>query len=240
MYPNDEQSGGKPAVSPWGALVKVIMEPAATFEALRDRMPVLPGYVLQMVVLAAVLAVTLPNALNMTADLLSKQAGVTPQMMSITKTFSIVGGVVGSLATPWVAGVVVAAFAIFFGQFQGGGVRFSSYLGMIGYARLPLVLSAIVSTPLTMQAKTLQQVQNFSISLAVLLPPDANRYLKAFFQTLNPFDLWYYALLVIGFAALHRVKPARSLWFVVSIYGLSLLLALGSAALAGKTPGLGM
>lgn len=230
MYQESDTTQAMPRVSPWAALYKLIWEPGATFTALRERMPVLPGYLLSMVVMGIALAFTLPTTMNLTMDLLAKQPGYTPQAMQIARTFGMVGGIAAAVATPWIAGLLVAALAMFFGQFQGGGVSFRNYLGMAGLARVPLALGALVQIPLSMQAKTLQQMQSMTVSLAALVPADASPFLKAVAGSINPFDIWYYALLAIGFASLHKAKPAKALWLVLCVYILVLLVAFSGAA----------
>jgi len=127
-------------------------------------------------------------------------AGMMTTMRWVTLGFAGVTSVAG----PWLIGMLLSFVAVFFGQFQGGGVSLSAYLGMIGYARMPLVLSQLLGAvymALTGQA--------LNMSLAVFLPDGASPYLSGLLGMVNPFGLWYYALLGVGFAALFGRSPRR-------------------------------
>ncbi|HYF94621.1 MAG TPA: YIP1 family protein [Symbiobacteriaceae bacterium] len=218
--------------SPWKALVKVITEPGATFRAFGGRVPVAPGYLVEMLFSLAGTLLAMPVALRIAEQTLLATPGYTPQMMSFARWSGILGGAFFALAGPWLAGVLVSLFAMFFGQFQEERVPFTSYLGMIGYARISLSIHALLNGILVMALGG--QTAEFKLSLAALAPNGSSLLLKTFLGTLNPFGIWYYCLLAIGFAALHRAKPAKGVGLIATIYVLSFLMTYGLAALGGK------
>lgn len=180
-----------PKISAWGALVKVITEPKATFEKLGDAPAVFPGYLLQMVAAGVALWFTLPLSLKMAEEMMAANPGMPAEAVAVGKWAGVIGGSIGALAGPWISGVLLALVAMFFGQFQGSPVKFPAYLGMIGYARVPLAINTIIGGLLASQAASLQDLATKSLSLAVFLPADASPHLRALLEAFNPFDLWY-------------------------------------------------
>jgi VanZ family protein len=69
-----------------------------------------------------------------------------------------------------------------------------------------------------------------------LTSKEASPYLRAALGTINPFDLWYYALLAIAFATLHKKQPSKGVPFVAVVYLLTLLMALLGGASQGLVP----
>jgi len=235
MYQQPAAPG--PKSSQWGALARIITEPSATFAAFADRPPVLPGYLLQMAFSLAGFFAIYPVTMALMESQLANTPELPPEMMGLTRTIGIFSGIVGVLIGPWIGGAVVSVLALFFGQFQGGGVGLTRYLGMVGYAGVPQALGTLLSAGLTMVSRSTA----INLSASVFLPPDANPYLKVLLSALNPFSIWYYVLLAIGFAALHRVRPSRGTAFAAAMFTISLLLAMGGTALGRAiAPNLGM
>lgn len=117
--------------------------------------------------------------------------------------------------------------ATFFGQFQGGGVPLASYMGMIGYARLPVAISNLL-------AGILMAVTGRPVNLtpAVLLPDTAGPVLAAVLSAFNPLHLWYYVLLGIGFAALFGREPRKGWALPLALFVMTTLFTAASAGLS--------
>ncbi|MGE5674563.1 MAG: Yip1 family protein [Mycobacterium leprae] len=214
----------KRPVTPWRALLGVWLEPGATFEGLRERMPILLPYLVQMAIGVPVAIISARASTNLSQSFMAGQP-VPPGFDAAMKTASMVGGLLSGLAMPWLTGVVVAGLATFFGQFQSTRVPFGTYLGLVGYARLPVVVGTVVQAFLTLSATTMAELTTKSVSLAVLLPADASPYLRGALSTLNPFVIWYYVILTIGLATLHRAKPSKTWSLAATLFAVSLLLA---------------
>lgn len=220
----------------WTAIGTVLTDPTRTFKSLGENPPVFPGYLVQMLVGLVATAVVLPKTLDAAATQLAA-SGTPPEALVIGKWSGAIGGVLGNLAQPWIVGLVVSLLALMVGQFLGGGVSFRAYFGMIGYARIPLALNVLLSSLLASRAESLEQMATMSLSPAAFLPADSSMLLRAFLTTLNPFDLWYYILLAIGFAILHKVKPVKGVALSFILYVLVLGMALAGTAFTAAFTG---
>jgi len=225
-------------ISPWRALLRVLTSPGETFRSLGSKPPVLAPYLIQSLVGVVVIALTFSFvtkvALDQASAAMAAQSAMTAEDMATMETVmrwaGMVGLVVQEVVSPWVTGLVLALVAIFFGQFQGGGVPFAAYMGMIGYARMPLVLSRLLTAVFIAATG-----QALDLSAAAFLPAGASPALTAALQMLNPFGIWYYVLLAIGFAALFRREPRRGWAFPVTLFVLGTVI---SAALGGASASL--
>lgn len=214
------------------AILRVITEPGATFASFSERVPIFPGYLAQMLAGVIGLILTLPVTMRVLEEQLMTNPTFTPEMLTVSKWSGIIGGAFGVLALPWLAGLIVALLAMFFGQFQEERVPFTSYLGMVGYARVPLVLGSLLSSVLV--AFLGKQAATLNLSLAVLAPEGSSLMLKSFLGTFSPFGIWYYCVLAIAFGALHRGKATKGLGLVLTLYVISLAFTLGGAAIGSR------
>lgn len=229
---------GSPSLPGWRALRRVLTDPGETFRRLGDQPPVLPGYLLQMAVGLLVFALTV----NTTMALLDQGMAISasqpgaqempPGFAPVMKWVSVGFVAAARLAGPWLAGLLLTLIALFVGQFQGGGVPFSAYLGMIGYARVPLALSALLSGVWTALTD-----KPLIMSLTVFLSPEASPYLKGLLSMFNPFGLWYYALLAIGFAALFKRPPGKGWALPALLFVVATLASVGTAGFAATQAG---
>jgi len=226
----DPASPARP--SPWKALVRVITEPAATFEAFSGRIPIFPGYLIQMLFSLGGTLMLLPASLALVERTLVNTPNYTPQLLQTSRISAIIGGIAAALIVPWVAGLVVALLATFFGQFQEERVPFTSYLGMVGYARMPVAFASLLAGILGLALG--EKALSVSISLAALLPAGSNAMLRTVLNSVNPFDIWYYCVLAIGFGKLHRAPAKKGLGLVVALYVITLLFSLAGAAISSK------
>jgi hypothetical protein len=226
-----------PRQNAWGALVRVITEPAATFRDFAGRVPIFPGYLASMVLGLAGSLMALPVALKVAEQLTSANPAMTPELANISRWSGIIGAVVAALAGPWIGGLLVSLFAIFFGQFQEQRVSYVTYLGMVGYARVPLAIGQVVTGALTLALAG--KVKGLTLSLAILAPngAGASPVVKTLLGMVTPFSIWYFALLAIGFGALHRGKASRGLGLVLTIFVILAIVMAASAAVGSKLTG---
>lgn len=228
------REGAAPAVSPWRAVVRVLLSPVETFRALGNRPPVLVPYLVHTLVGVVVLALTYSSTMEMVDQIgvmMASQPGVTGDDVQMMQQFTRWGATAGlaiqSVAGPWIVGFVLALVALFFGQFHGGGVSLSAYMGMIGYARMPLALSLLLSAVYQAFAG-----QPLNLSAAAFLPGDASPILAAALTMLNPLGLWYYALLAVGFAALFGREPRKGWAMPVTLLVIGTLYLMATASFA--------
>lgn len=219
-------SGAPAPLSPWKALAEVLTDPVQAFRRLGSRPPIFPAYFLQMITGAIAFVIMYPYTMQLVNEQYTKMA-VDPSMIPTMKVTGLIVGVVSVLATPWVAGLVLGAISLFFAQFHAGSTSFSALFGMIGYARVPLALSTLLSA-----AGTLMGNKPLNLSLSALLPADVNGPLQGLLSMLNPFGIWYYVLLGIGYATLLGKPMARGTIFAGVLFGISALLAMGSTGIS--------
>lgn len=232
----EAEYAGKGASHKWTSVWSVLMDPARTFQSLGASPPILPGYLFQMVLGLIAAVLVLPMVLDtVTAQLAA--SGTPPEALAIGRWSGAVGGILGNLAQPLIAGVVVSLLALLVGQFMGGGVSFRAYFGMIGYARVPVAISVLLGGLLASRAETMEQMATVSLSPAAFLSSDSSFLLRAFLTTLNPLEIWYYILLATGFAALHKVKPIKGAALSLILYVLSLGMAMVGTAFTGALMG---
>lgn len=226
-------------LSGWRALSRVLTDPVETFKRLGAQPPVAPAYIVQMIVGAVVFALSLKftiaafdQQLALAASQPNAQA-TPPELMGWIKWGSIAFYGVIAVAGPWLVGMILSFIMTFFGQFQGGGVPLKAYLGMIGYARMPLMISSLIGG-IYMGATG----KALDLSLGILLSPEASPWLKGLLSMLNPFGLWYYGLLATGFAALFGQPPRKGVTMAVVLFLLGTLVTIGLTAVAPQNAAL--
>ena len=218
--------GAEPRISPWGAVLRVLTDPAQTFRSMADKPPVLAPYLVHMVA-GAVFGI-LAFRPTMELALLGQQQALAamPQgaemnmefMTTVTQWTTALSLAASALIAPWISGLVISLVATFFGRLQGGGVPLSSYMGMIGYARMPLAISTLL-TGIFMAITG----QTLNLTPAAFLPEGAPPVLVGLLGSLNPLNLWYYVLLAIGFAALHGREPRKGWPLPVTLFVITTL-----------------
>ena len=219
----------RPPVSAWRAALRVLTDPGETFSKLGAKPPIFPPYLIHMAVGAIAFAVSIPALLEASAQAMSlaaSQPGVEmdPSMMGAMSWVSVGFAGVTQIAGPWLAGMLLSFVATFFGQFQGGGVSLSAYLGMIGYARLPLAISTLLGGVFAAFTG-----QSLDLSLAVFLPETASGVMVGLLKMINPFGIWYYVLLATGFAALFGRSPKRGWLLPVALFVAGTLVTIGTS-----------
>lgn len=227
-------------INPWTALLRILTDPMNTFRRLGEKPAILPAYVLQMAASLFLAAMTVPLALQLVMDqAASMPADQMPAGFEGMMNKVMVGTTLGqAVVTPWLAGLVVALLAVFVAQLTGGSVGFRAYFGMVGYARVPVALNAIIQGLLLTKAGTYSEAMRMSLSLATFLPADSNVYLQSLLGMVNPFSIWYYVLLALGFAALHKTKPREGWTFAGAILILNIIGSVASAAMGSAAAGL--
>lgn len=217
--------------APWKALWQVVTDPVGAYAQLGPKPPVLPGYLFAMVVGLVVTGLTVPVLLQKTAGL----AASSPEMAQaggFVKTTMVVSAVLANVAVPWVVGLLASLVALLVAQFQGGSAGFSAYMGMIGYAQVPVVLNRLLAGVWA----RINDGAVLDLSLAVLLPAGANPFLRVLLQACNPFTIWYYVLLAVGFGSLHGKKPKQGAVFSVALFVLAVLLSMATAKMGSGVP----
>jgi len=219
-----------PRINPWTALLRILTDPLDTFERLGTRPAILPAYLLQMVTGLAGAWMVLPLTLQALQEV---PAGtLTAEQMAMVEKTATAMALVEPLVVPWITGGLLALVAAFVAQFMGGSLGLRPYFGMVGYARVPLAINTLLTSFLASRADSLAEAATMSLSPAAFLPAGSSPYATALLGMINPFGIWYYVLLALGFAALHRNRPAQGAPLAGVVFLINLAGALISAALA--------
>lgn len=227
----------EPKGSAWGAILRIITEPEATFRSFGERVPILPGYLVQMGLMLVATLLMLPATLAMVDQqmaMMPQTSPISPQIMKMIQGGAALGS---ALVSPWMAGVLTALLALFIGQFQGGARNFSQYMGLVGYSRVTLILGSIVQSAVMMMTGKPQTVS--PISLAAFAPEGASPYLTGLLSAFNPFAFWYWAVLAIGFGVVHKGTWKKGLSLVGIMFLLTVLMSMASVALVKMSTGMG-
>lgn len=211
--------------SPWAMAMAVLTNPMTAMQAVAEQPRVWPAYLIQSLLMAGAAAITAPKTLELTVQ----QAGNAP---GAALTGGMIGGVIGALAIPWLAGLLVAAVAKLVGAFYERPVPFRDYFAIVGYARIPTTIGTALGSLLVLSVNSFEAMKQMSLSPAVFAPT-APPFVKMFLLSLNPFELWTLALCAIGFAAVHRIQPSKGVGFSAALYLVSFALGMIGLSMMG-------
>lgn len=219
-------------ISGWQAIWQVLTDPRRTFDRLGSQPPIAAAYLFHMVVIALVFVLTIGSQMEVLDQAMSQAASnpnaqMPPEAMGIMRWIGLGTGAFFAVASPWLIGLIVTLIGLFVAQFSGGGLSFRSLFGMFGYAYIP---SAVASVLGGVWLGATGQMLN--LSLSVVAPPDTSPAVRALLGMINPFTIWYYVLLAIGFASLLRRPSARGWALPTALFLLSALFAMATAGLA--------
>jgi len=218
--------------SAWANVWRVLVNPAQGMAAVAESLALWPGYLVQMAAMLVTMALLMDKTLAESMDKLAA-AGIPPEAMGVAKLTGVITSLVMALAMPWVGGLMTGLVLRVIGLFHGSTATFRSYMALCGYARIPSVLGSVLAAVLALPASTIQEANRVSVSLAALAP-NATGFARAFLSSLNPFELWSLALIVIGYAAVNRFKPAKGMAVGIVLYLITLALSFGGASLTGR------
>ena len=213
----------------WTAVMRVFDAPGQVFQYLAEQPVLLPPYAVSTALGAVATAISLPVTFRLMESefaLRGLQSG------SVITNWIYVGGVIGALIGPFLAGLFISALLFGMLWIGGQGVTFKGIFCILGYARLPLSVGILINAFLITHATSSAQVKQMSLSAAALAPSGAPPVVTGFLSTLAPFDLWYLALVALGTAAVTH-RPVSKVWWVAALlYGLNLLMAMLGSGLS--------
>ncbi len=207
-----EQGGGGSSLLD---VFKVLFEPAAVFERVRER----PRFLLPFLVICAfqivIYFVNLPFLkAGMAAQMASRPAGGPDpsKFLFIGAFFIPIGIAIALLLGGLILWVLVSVF--------GGEGKFGTLLSVSTYASVPsVVLLAVVGT-LVLHLKGVGQItspQDMQPALGLdLLVPGAKGFMGAALKAVNPFGIWGLVLTAIGVSTTHRL-PKNTGYIIATI-----------------------
>ncbi len=202
QQPGVEQTSGGNA---WADVVKVLFEPGAVFERVRQRPSFLLPFVAICVVQIAIYFVNLPFVkAGMAAQMAARPAGgPDPTKFLFIGAFFIPIGI--GLALLIGGGLLWLLVSLF-----GGEAKFSQLISVATYSAVPSVILLAVVGAIVLQVKGVGQItspQDLQPALGLdLLVPGATGFLGAALKAVNPFSIWGLVLTAIGVTTTHRLS----------------------------------
>lgn len=233
QQPPVQQGGG--AGGALADVVRVLYEPGAVFERVRERPRFLVPFIAICVVQIILYFVNLPYLkAGVQAQIAQAQgqaaAGAADTWLMIGAAFIPIGIAVAALLGSFILWVLVSLV--------GGEGKFGTLLSVWAYAAVPpVVLLAIVGTiVLRLQGITeISSPQDMQPAVGLdLLAPNATGFVGGVLKAINPFSIWGMVLTAIGVGTTHRLSKGSA--YTVAMISLLLGVLIG-AAVAGMFGG---
>ena len=205
QQPPVQQGGGGSALAD---VVKVLFEPTAVFERVRDRPRFLVPFLAICAVQIVIYFVNLPFLkLAMQAQMAARPAGGPDpsKFAAIGALFIPLGIAIALLLGALILWVLVSLV--------GGEGKFGTLLSVATYASVPsVILLALVGT-IVLHLQGTGQItspQDMQPALGLdLLVPSAKGFLGAALKAINPFGIWGLVLTAIGVSTTHRLSKGN-------------------------------
>jgi len=229
QQPSVQQSSGGNA---WVDVVKVLFEPGAVFERVRNQPSFLAPYAAVMVVQIILFFV---NLSYLKVALQNQMATQAAGRALPGDTLLVVFGL-GFLLIILTLIVLISAFLLWvLVSLFGGEAKFVTLLSVALYSAVPsAILLAIVGTiVLHIQGPgELTSPQDMQPALGLdLLAPGAKGFMAAVLKGINPFSIWGVVLTGIGVSTTHRLSKGTG--YTVAITGFVIALLIGGSLAAG-------
>jgi len=201
QQPPVEQGGGSSLLD----VFKVLYEPGAVFERVRDRPSFLMPFLAICVVQIAIYFVNLPFLkAGLAAQMATRPAGgPDPSKFLFIGAFFIPVGIgIALLIGGGLLWVLVSLF--------GGEAKFSKLISVATYSSVPSVILLALVGAIVLQMKGVAQIaspQDLQPALGLdLLVPGATGFMGAALKAVNPFSIWGLVLTAIGVSTTHRLS----------------------------------
>jgi hypothetical protein len=222
QQPPVQQGGG----STWLDVLKVLYEPTAVFERVRERPKFLVPFLVICAIQIAIYFVNLPFLkVAMQAQMAQAPAG-SPDASRFAALFALFIPI--GLGIAFVLGAFILWVLV---SLVGGEGKFRTLLSVCTFASVPsVILLAIVGT-IVLHVQGTGQItspQDMQPGLGLdLLAPGAKGFMGAVLKGINPFSIWGLVLTAIGVSTTHRVSKGSG--YVVATASLVIGLLIGGA-----------
>jgi hypothetical protein len=228
QQPSVQQSSGGNA---WVDVVKVLFEPGAVFERVRNQPSFLAPYAAVMVVQIVLFFV---NLSYLKVALQNQMATQAPGRPLPGDALLVVFGL-GFLLIILTIILFISAFLLWvLVSLFGGEAKFVTLLSVALYGAVPsaILLAIVGAIVLHIQGPgQLTSPQDMQPALGLdLLAPGAKGFLGAVLKGINPFSLWGVALTGIGISTTHRLS--KGIGYMVAIAGFVIALLIGGSLAA--------
>jgi len=226
QQPPVEQSGGSSLLD----VLKVLYEPSAVFERVREKPTFLVPYLVICAVQIAVYFVNMPFLkAGMAAQFAARPAGGPDpsKFLWIGAVFIPVGFAIGLLIGGGLLWVLVSIF--------GGEAKFSRLLSVTAYSAVPAVVLLTIVGAAVLQMKGVGQItspQDMQPALGLdLLAPGATGFVGAALRAINPFTIWGLVLTAIGVSTTHRLSKQTGYIVATVSFLIGVIITGGAAAI---------
>ena len=222
-------------------LFKVLFEPKAVFERVREKPTFLAPFIPLAVVLMIVTLFQAPYQRAAMAARLATMAQQNPQAAEAAQRFSAGGAsIVGIIAAPIVMAIVlviVAGVLWVLVSVVGGEGRFTTLLSVATYATVTRMLLSVAGVAVLMLKGTTEITSMADLQPAFgldLLAPGATGFLLGVLKGINPFAVWGAFLTATGIAVTHRMSKGSAWAVALTMMVLGVVLGAGGMALASR------
>lgn len=208
-----EQGGGSNSLVD---VLKVLYEPGAVFERVRER----PKFLVPFLAICAVqIAIYFLNLPFMKAGI-AATAATRPAGGPDPSKFLMLGVIFIPIAIG-IALLIGGGLLWVMVSLFGGEAKFSSLLSVSAYASVPSVILLAVVGAIVLQVKGTSQIasmQDLQPALGLdLLVPGASGFAGAALKAINPFGIWGLVLTAIGVSTTHRLS--KSTGYIIATIG---------------------
>lgn len=229
-------------VSSMQRLVGVLFSPIETLADIARRPNILAPLLLIAIVTIVTTAIIVPKLdfETMLREVYQKQSAGKMSEADIDRMVSFGSGTakVMAWASPILGiGVLALIAAIFLGLFRafGGEGDFKQYFSVTLYTWIPQIIKSLATVAIILARGEPVNPQNMPTILmshpGALVDMTENALAFALLSSIELFNIWTIALMVIGFAFVSRLSRAKSAAIVISMYLVTVLFKLAGAAM---------
>lgn len=221
-------------------MFRVLFEPTAVFERVRER----PRFLLPAIVLGVFAAVLgyliLPFRMAAMAPQIAKVAAQNPNAAAQMEKFQSIGVYLTPIIVFLVLLVVAGVLWLLVMLIAGGDAKYRTLLSVASYTALPgLLLQAAGLAVLKMKGvESVSSMLDLQPPLGLnLLLPNASGALGGVLAGINPFSIWSMILTAIGIQVTHKTSKGAAYTVAILVMLLGVLLGGLGASFAGKNAG---
>ena len=207
-------------------LVRVLFEPTAVFERVRERPRILVPLLALALITVVIGVVQLPYVRAAISAQMAQTPNVTPQQAATALKFAPIGVVIAPLV--YALFLVVNGLILWVGvSVLGGEAKFTTLVSVATYASITYTLLQVIGLiVLTMRgASSISGMIDLQPALGLdLLAPDAKGFTLALLRGINPFTLYGLFLTATGIAVTHKASKGAAYGAASAQFILALLL----------------
>lgn len=204
------------SVSPVSALWKVLFEPKATFEALRDRSPWVLPFFLGLILVVAFTWFTWPYQIDQRAEMIrmnenipeAAKAQVMERIAEIRDDPSPVQTGIAGVAVVIFSLIGAGVWLLVGNVMLGGNASFKQIWSMFNYAGMVSIVGLVIKWILI----SMKQSMDVHTSLALLMPgADRTSYGFLAMSGVDIFSIWLFVVIALGLSAVCKVATRKAM-----------------------------